>query len=171
MTLLSPAALRAAAASATLAALLAGQPALAQEEGTLTLEIGGVTGTFMLWGSQSDWSGSASDPSVNIYARPADEATRSAFAVFTLGFYGLGTAGESAEATVQKADGARLWSKVEQGALGVRVDSASAEGDFLSISGTVEGQMGTSESFGRDIDLSSPAPLSGTFSVTLGPVE
>ncbi len=53
----------------------------------------------------------------------------------------------------------------------VDLSEISVDGDLLSVSGTMAGQMGVSSNYGRDIDLSEPVDFNGSFAVTLGPVN
>ncbi|MFD1342180.1 hypothetical protein [Litorisediminicola beolgyonensis] len=155
--------------------LLAGASA-AQESGTLALDIGGASRSYTLWSEQSDWSGWGEPPavsgSVNIYARP--EEGGGTFATFTLGLDLMSGAVNGAEASLLSlSDGetTRYFSTDDQGALAVELSELSVDGEFLSISGSLSGQMGPSPDFGRTVDLSEPLAISGEFAVTLGPVE
>jgi hypothetical protein len=59
----------------------------------------------------------------------------------------------------------------EEGGLVVKIENVSTSDDELSVAGTFATQMGTSENYGRDIDLTSPLQVTGSFNVVLGPVE
>ncbi|MEQ8559143.1 MAG: hypothetical protein RIB03_12570 [Henriciella sp.] len=150
--------------------------ASAEGAGEVTLDIEGETYAFPLWESQSDWSGSESYASVNIYARPTDKETWSKFKTFTLGFETMGSNISAPEARLTRmvnGDQQRLFAGEDQdeGGLKVTVDSTSVTGDALSITGSFVAQMGPSDNFGRDIDLSDPVEITGRFDVKLGPVE
>lgn len=151
-----------------------GLAAHAEEGGQLTLEIDGQSYAYTLWPSQSDWSGSDTFGSVSIYARPADDTSQ--FKDFMLGFSlsaGAAQEGEINLRTVENGKTLRYYAGADEdeGALAVTLDSVSASGEELSISGTFQTRLGTSENYGRDIDLSGGPTLAGTFDVTLGPVE
>jgi hypothetical protein len=149
-------------------------PALAEEGGEVVLTVDGEEVVFPLWAGQSDWSDAGALSSVNIYARPTDEETWARFKTFTLGFSGPTATPDLPEASLTRVAGdamQKLFSEDEQGGLTVAVDEARVEGEFLTVTGTFSGDFGTSENYGSDIDLSAPVPISGTFAVTLGPVE
>lgn len=55
----------------------------------------------------------------------------------------------------------------ERGGLTVQLDSHEIDWTQLSLNGQFTGQLGTSENYGRDIDLSGGKPISGSFAVTL----
>ncbi len=146
----------------------------AAEGGAVSLEIGGETVEFPLWAGQSDWSGSEVFASVNIYARPTDEATWARFKTLALGFTVTGAGVDSPELSLSRvaADGIeKLHAGADAGGLAVTVDTRAVAGYEMTLSGTFSGRMGPSDNFGRDIDLSDPVPVTGRFSVTLGPVE
>ncbi|WP_288927506.1 hypothetical protein [uncultured Maritimibacter sp.] len=147
---------------------------LADEAGTLTLDIAGETHSFTLWAHQSDWSGSETYASVNIYARPETDATREAYGILTLGFEVAGGSANAPEASLTRIDGderVKLYSTDDAGGLSITPDIASVSGEELTVSGSFAGEMGISENYGRDIDLNDPLAVSGTFDVVLGPVE
>ena len=155
-------------------ASLAALAAQAEEAGELTLTINGTEHAYTLWAGQSDWSGSENWPSINIYSRPAE--SDSGYGIFTLGFEVAGGTPQSGEARLQQTEGdeaIRLFGNADQedGGLSVTVDEISASGDELSLSGSFTTRMGPSEDYGRTIDLDAGAEVSGTFDVTLGPVE
>lgn len=160
---------------AFLALSLAGA-AQAEEAGTLTLDLGGESHSFTLWADQSDWSGSESYASVNIYARPDGDATRAAYGILTLGFELAGGSTNAPEASLTRLDGdtrVKLFSQgdADEGGLTITADSSSVSGDELTVSGNFSGDMGISENYGRDIDLSDAVAFTGTFDVVLGPVQ
>jgi hypothetical protein len=150
-------------------------PLAAQETGQLNVTIGEASYAFPLWDSQSDWSGSENYATINIYARPTDEETWALFKTLTLAFeYTGGTVNhpELSLSRVQK-DGEleSLFSERDSDSVVVTVDSIAADGDFLSLSGNLSGALGPSTDFGRTVDLDSSLSISGTFDVTLGPIE
>lgn len=159
----------------TLLAVLVLAPiaALAEEGGMVTLDIGGAAYEFPLEAGQSDWNGyeayGAVFGSVNIYTRPTDEATRALFKQLTLGF-SLEKAGTVApEFSLNRmVDGelAKLFGSKDTSAE-VTVEAAVIDGDYLILSGSFSGDLGTSRNYGGDIDLSDPVPVSGRFEVTL----
>lgn len=150
--------------------------ASAEEAGEVTLEIDETTYAFPLWKSQSDWSGSESYTSVNIFARPGDKQTKAKFQTFTLGFETMGSNLNSGEITLTRlvdGDRQKLYAGTDEdeGGIDLVLESKSVDGDELKIAGTFTTQMGTSKNYGRDVDLSNPVEVSGRFDVTLGPVE
>lgn len=168
--------LRTAALSAALAAFGPAAPAIAQSAGELTLTLAGEERVVPLWASQSDWSGGESWPSINIYARAFDENGENPLVV-SLGFDAPGwtpgraemqlTSYEDGEAVLQLFSG----EDEEEGALSVVVDGHEVDGTTLTLTGSFDGTMGTSDNFGRDIDLSDGVPVTGTFAVTLDELE
>lgn len=149
-------------------------PAAAQEGGEVVLTIDGEEIVFALWEGQSDWSGNESWASTNIYTRAQGEDW-DRYKTLTLGFGGplaaMGTPEASLSRVVSGDEMEQLYSQDEAGDLAVTIEEAQVEGEFLSVSGTVSGVFGTSDNWGRDIDLSDPVPFEGRFDVTLGPVE
>lgn len=148
----------------------------AQESASIILEVGNQSIPFELEASQSDWSGSESGGSVNISANPVDiDALEQAYWRLNIGFQFSGTNGDRATASVLRTttNGERqsLFSEHDQGDMTVDLSEISVNGDLLSVSGTMAGQMGASSNYGRDIDLSEPLDFSGSFAVTLGPVN
>ncbi len=148
----------------------------AQEPGEIMLEVGNKSIPFELEASQSDWSGSVSGGSVSISANPVDiDAQEQAYWRLNIGFQFSGTNGDRASASVLRktTNGERqsLYSEHDQGDMTVDLSEISVDGDLLSVSGTMAGQMGASSNYGRDIDLSEPVDFKGSFAVTLGPVN
>jgi len=157
-----------------LAAIALASPALAEEGGQIVLTIDGQDVVFPLWAEQSDWSGNASWASANIYTRAQGEDWER-YKTLTLGFEGPSGAAGNPEVSLSRAVAGggteSLYSTDEEGDLTVTVEGARVEGAFLSFSGTLSGVLGTSDNWGRDIDLTDPLPFEGRFEVTLGPVE
>jgi hypothetical protein len=149
--------------------ILAPIAAFAEEGGVLTLEIEGAVYEFPLNAGQSDWGGTQAYGSVNIYSRPTDEATWALFKQLTLGFTLQQTVADAPEISLNRMVGdemEKLFGNAEAGAE-VTLDEVITDGDFLTISGSFKGDLGTSRNYGGDIDLSEPVPISGTFVVTL----
>jgi len=147
--------------------------AFAEESGAVTLEIDGTSYEFPLEASQSDWGGSVTYGSVNIYSKPTDEATWALFKRLTLGFTITNGTTDAPELGLSRMVGGemqKLFGSKDTGAT-VTLEDASVDGDFLTLTGSFSGTLGTSKNYGSDIDLSDPVPVTGNFSVTLGPVE
>jgi len=148
--------------------------AIAQEGGAVTITIGDNTYDFPLSESQSDWSGPISFANIYIDTRPMDEGTRELFNHFSLGFDYFGEQIDYAEATlIRVIDGELVYyyANAEDTDIVLTIEEESVDGEFLTIAGNAEMTMGTSENFGRDIDLSDPLSLSASFAVILGPVD
>lgn len=150
---------------------------MAEEGGMVALEYGSETYEFSLWAEQSDWSGYEAYGAVfgdaNIYTRPTDEVTRALFNQLTLGFSLEKTGADAPEISLYRlVDGelVRLFGK-EDTAAEVILDEVTVDGDFLILTGSFSGDLGPSSNYGRDIDLSDPVAISGSFNVILGPVE
>jgi hypothetical protein len=143
-------------------------PLAAGPGGTLILEIGGETAGYELWVGQSDHSGNASWRSINIYARPSSDDL--GFGTLTLGFEVVNGRAGNPEASLRSEAG-QLYSGDEAGALAVEVTEAADDGDLLVLTGSFSGDFGTSENFGRDIDLSEPVGIEGSFAVRLPALE
>jgi len=155
-------------------ALILASAAHAQEGGEVVLEIGGESVVFPLWNSQSDWSGSEHWATVNIYTRPTDETAWESYKGFTLGFELVNGVAQYGEVDLTTADGdelTRYYGEEGETDLTLTVESYDVSGELLTLSGEITATMGTSETFGSDIDLSDPRDIAGTFTVTLGPVE
>ncbi|KZY42882.1 hypothetical protein A3731_32435 [Roseovarius sp. HI0049] len=160
-------------ATAALAATI-GLAAHAEEGGELVLDVNGETYTYTLVPGQSDWSGSESFGSASLYARPSDKS--SPLQSLMLGFNlapGGAERGEINLRTVSDGETIRYFAgaDAEEGGLVVTLDNSSVSGEELSVSGSFQTQLGTSDNYGRDIDLTEPMEMQGSFDVTLGPVE
>ena len=148
--------------------------AQAEERGTLALTVDGESHEYELWAEQSDWSGSESFGSVSIFARPVDRdmALGSIMFGFSLAA-GNAELGEINLRTGHDGETVRYFAGAdpEEGGLAVTLDEASVSGEELSVTGSFRTQAGTSENFGRDIDLTDPMQIEGTFDVVLAPYE
>lgn len=148
--------------------------AQAEERGTLALTIDGESYDYELWAAQSDWSGSESFGSVSIFAQPVDRdvALGSIMFGFSLAA-GNAERGEINLRTEQDGETIRYFAGAdpEEGGLAVTLDEASVSGEELSVTGSFRTQAGTSDNFGRDIDLTDPMQIEGTFDVVLAPYE
>lgn len=160
--------------TATAIFVAASGPGLAEEGGAVALTVAGETYDFPLEASQSDWSGSESWPSINIYTRPVDEETWAKFKGFTLGFDAPSGDVSRLGATLTTADGdelTRYFADPDQTPMTFDLRMLSMEGEFMTIEGTLTATMGTSDNYGRDIDLSDTVEVSADVAVTLGPIE
>ena len=155
--------------------LLVSPMAFAQEGGEITLVFDGETFTFPLSAGHSDWSGSARYGSVNILARPTDDATWKRFKTLALWFELVNGKAADPKASLLRVAGdgslSRIFSRQDQGGLIVDVKAHSYEEDILRIDGSFTGTFGQSEDFGREIDLSDPVALSGDFALSVAPVR
>jgi hypothetical protein len=151
-------------------------PALGESVGEMSLTIAGEEHVVPLWGSQSDWSGGESWPSINIYARAFNEDGEDPLVV-SLGFEApRWTVGGTEMRLTRYENGEvaqRLYSgeDADEGGLLVSIDAHEVNGTELTLTGRFEGTMGTSENSGRDIDLSDGVPVAGTFEVTLAELD
>lgn len=148
--------------------------AQAEERGRLTLTIDGESYDYELWAAQSDWSGSESFGSVSIFAQPVDRDME--LGSIMLGFSlasGNAERGEINLRTVRDGETIRYFAgaDAEEGGLTVTLDGASVSGEELSVTGRFQTQAGTSDNYGRDIDLSDSMQMEGTFDVVLAPYE
>ncbi|NNU81393.1 hypothetical protein HMH01_13200 [Halovulum dunhuangense] len=144
----------------------------AEGSGALTLNLADDEYVLPLWSEQSDWSGGESWPSINIHARAPSEGGGDPLVV-SLSFEASRWEPAVPELDLTRyKDGAvvlKLFAREEadHGALSVTLEGHEVDGSMLSLAGRFEGTMGTSDNFGRDIDLSDAVPVKGTFEVTL----
>lgn len=157
---------------AVIALGLATTAAWGQASGEANLTIGDIERGFNLRTEQSDWSGSVQFPSISISLSP-DAATREA-GVFgiTLNFDWFSSQIANADLRLlrRSGDGTQniyCYDETERGGLLVDIESYVQEEETVNIVGRMSCQLGTSENFGRDIDLSDPVDISGDFSVVL----
>lgn len=148
--------------------------AQAEERGTLSLTIDGDSYEYALWAAQSDWSGSESFGSVSIFAQPVDRDME--FGSIMFGFSlaaGNAERGEINLRTVRDGETVRYYAgdDADEGGLTVTLDGATVSGEELSVSGRFQTQAGTSDNYGRDIDLSDAMEIEGIFDVVLAPYE
>ncbi|MEQ9257717.1 MAG: hypothetical protein RIG84_01320 [Roseovarius sp.] len=142
----------------------------------MSLVIAGEERIIPLWAEQSDWSGSANWPSISIYARAYNEDGEDPLVV-TLSFEAGNWVPGGEEMRITKYSDGQADYKLfgggdeEDGAISVSLDSHEMSGTTLSLTGSVDGQLGTSENYGRDIDLSEAVTVAGTFAVTLEELE
>ncbi|SDZ24426.1 hypothetical protein SAMN05444004_10898 [Jannaschia faecimaris] len=151
-------------------------PGHAQNVGELTLNLAGEEQVVPLWDRQSDWSGSENWPSINIYARAFNNDGEDPLVV-TLSFDAPGGNTSRKEMGLSRYENGETTLRLfggedeEDGALSVTLESYVFDGSQLSLIGRVQGMLGTSENFGRDIDLSDAVEVEGTFAVTLEKLE
>ena len=167
---------KAATLSATL--LTAGfvSPSFAESTGDLILTIAGEKQVVPLWGTQSDWSGGENWPSISLYARTFNDKGEDPLVV-TLSFDAAGWKPSQSEMRLSRYKDGEAVLKLfanedeEDGALSVTLDSHEVDGTMLRLTGSVQGMLGTSENYGRDINLSDGVPVEGTFAVALEELE
>jgi hypothetical protein len=159
--------------SAMVAIIMVTAGALAEEGGEALLTIGGVEQVFRLSPS-SDFSGSPQYPSVSMSLAAPRENNATDVASISLGFEFSTTSEDvsSAEARLfrragEKTETLYCHDEAERGGLTVTIEEQAIEGNFMSVKGRFSGNFGASENYGRDVDLSSPVPVSGEFTVTL----
>ena len=158
--------------SAIALSLLSATAAIAAGEGEANLVINETEVPFSVEAMQSDWSGSESWASVNIYLTPSEEADAKAYSRFTLGFEftgGQAGAPESRLMIIDDGSITTLFENEEGDGPKVMVDAFEVSGNELTISGSFEMTMGGSSDFGRTVDQSDLIPVVGTFSATLTP--
>lgn len=160
---------------ATLAAALAALPAAAQEStGEITATIGGEQRTWYVTESdrmsQSDWSGSPNWASVSLFGHTAPDTVMTSKQALMIGFTATGTgAASDPEIGYLSESMSKAW--VSDDTATVTIDSMTAEGDRLSLTGSFTATMGYSEDYGRTVDTSDPREISGRFDVSVGPVR
>lgn len=143
--------------------------ALAEEQGRITAMIDGEERSYNLTSSQSDWSGWGNGGGGSVSIIAGEDAPNGGWYDFSLGFRWAGDSASSPEISA-KMDDTKLFGDEETG-VSVTLASLAIDGDFLVVSGGFEGTIGPSDNRGRDIDEDGRVPISGTFDVTLGPVE
>ena len=146
--------------------------AWSQQSSEAAVTIGEVEYAFALNAEQSDWSGSANFPSISIALAAGDEAREHGFFSLRFGFEMGGGQIRGAEAKLLRRSGDATESlycedETESGGLLVEVESAVQNGDSLSIEGRISCLLGTSENYGRDIDLSDPLDVSANYTLVL----
>lgn len=148
----------------------------AQSSGTVTLIVAGEERTIPVWSDQSDWSGSESWPSINIYARDFSENSEEP-ALLSLSFEASGWQPSVPEMDMTLYENRKpignLYAReeAERGGLTVIIESHAVDGTSLSLAGSFAATLGPSENYGRDIDLSQGVPVTGTFDVVLEALE
>lgn len=144
---------------------------LAQSTGAVTLTIEGKERIIPI-SEQSEWYGGEIRPYISLDARALDDNGREEL-VMGLGFQATRWEASSPEMTLWRFEDGTLvqrlfaYQEEERGALTVTLDSHELDGTKLNLTGRLEGTLGTSESRGREIDLSDGVPVVGTFAVTL----
>ncbi len=158
-----------------IASLISPSAALSQEGGLITLTLNGDQLELPLSAGHSDWIGSRGFAEVSIMTRPTDVQSWQHFQSLRLAFDLLRTGAQSPEMSIlRRSDDAgfqRWYSRSDNGALSVAITGRDLDGKQLQITGTFSGTLGISEDFGRTIDLSDPMPVTGTFDVTLHPIQ
>jgi hypothetical protein len=148
----------------------------AQSSGTVTLIVADQERTIPVWSDQSDWSGSESWPSINIYARDFSDNGEEP-ALMSLSFEASGWQPSVPEMDIVLYDDRKSVEKLfareeeELGGLTVIVDSHAFDGTSLSLTGNFAATLGPSDNNGGNIDLSQGVPVRGTFDVTLEALE
>ena len=148
----------------------------AQSLGTVTLIVADQERTIPVWAEQSDWSGSESWPSINIYARDFSDNGEEP-ALISLSFEASGWQPSVPEMDMvlyenRKSVGTLFAREEEErGGLTVIVDSHAFDRTSLSLTGSFEAMLGPSDNYGNDIDLSQGVSVTGTFDVVLETLE
>lgn len=150
-------------------ALAAPCVALAEEQGSIAATIDSEERSYNLTPSQSDWSGWGNGGGGSVSIIAGEDAPDGGWYDFSLGFSWAGDTASNPEISA-KLDDTKLFGDEDTG-VSVTLSSVSIDGDFLTVSGDFEGAIGPSQNRGRDIDADGRVPISGTFDVTLGPVE
>lgn len=144
--------------------------ASAEEGGRISATIDGEERSYVLTANQSDWSGwgNGAGGSTNIFA--GEEGASGGWSDFTLGFSYAGDTASDPELSARLGDG-RYFGEDEETGLALTLTSIEIDGDFLTVAGSFEGEIGKSDNYGRDIDTDGRKSIFGEFEVTLGPVE
>ena len=147
-----------------------------QSSGTVTLIVADQERTIPVWSDQSDWSGSESWPSINIYARDfSDNGEEPALVSLSFEASGLQPSAPEMDMVLyeNRKPVGRLFAREEEerGGLTVTVDSHAFDGTSLSLTGSFDATLGPSDNDGGDIDLSQGVPVTGSFQVVLEALE
>ena len=142
------------------------------EDSRALISIGDSEYAFTLRSEQSDWVGSTSFGSVSIRLIPNEEGREAGWTGLSLGFEISGDQARNGEARLTRRVDSGFQNLFceddsEGGALVVELESVAMENETLSIDGRMACQLGTSENFGQDIDLSDPLEISGSFVLAL----
>ena len=145
--------------------------AWADEGGEARLTVTDVEQVFTL-AESSDYSGSPEFPSVSLALRGPRDGNATDVVSVMLGFAIHGDEASSPEARLLRRVGDETewlfcYSEAERGGLTVALEEHAIDGNFMSVQGQFSCNFGTSENYGRDIDLSDPLAVSGQFNVTL----
>lgn len=152
-------------------AILVTSSAWAEEGGEALLTVADVEQAFAL-ATSSDFSGSPDFPSVNLSLSGPRDGNATDVVSVMLGFEIHGDEAPSPEARLLRRVGEETewlfcYSEAEPGGLTVALEEFAIDGDLMSVHGQFSCNFGTSENYGRDIDLSDPLAVSGQFNVTL----
>ncbi|WP_139840104.1 hypothetical protein [Pseudoruegeria sp. SK021] len=150
-----------------LAALMsvAASAATADGSGEAILTIDGSSTELQVNSSQSDWTGSLQYASVSIWFAPKGGNGYKDVVSLSFDVQGSDAILEEIRAEVE---GEKLFGN-EDGGVRVVIEDISTDGESLKLIGRVEGRVGPSENYGRDIDLNAAIAVSGTFDVRLEP--
>lgn len=147
-----------------LALLVVAAPALAEEGGALTGQLGAAPVTLSVWPGQSDFWGDASYGGVSIMAR--NEA-----GVFSLGFETSGSNASLPEITWRPKDDAGGYFADEDTGAQVSLSTVELIAGELHLVGSATADLAYSVDFGRTLDAANAIPTSVAFDVTLAPLD
>jgi len=147
---------------------LAANASLAQEAGEVRVTLDGREHVALLDPTQSDGQAYGS---VSLSFRSVDRDDRQLFASLFLGFTYFANREVVDAPDLQilrfpdgKSEYLASQKKEEEGGLVVEILSFSDDCQYLTMSGILHGRMGTTENYGRTIDLSVPLDVKAEFS-------
>ena len=128
--------------------------------GVFTAILDGSPMTCQIWPDQSDFHRFGNSRSVSIVSNRCEGVE----AQISLSFEQTGESISALEIRLDGVDGGlALFANTDTGAT-LEIISASEDGGFLSLSGNVSAQIGSSDDRGRTIDLSAARELEISFS-------
>lgn len=158
------------------ALLLAATPAAAQQvTGQIAATLDGETRGWFITEteemSQSDWSGTPEWAMVSLLGHTTPDTIMNSREALMIGFTATGP-GPATDVEIRfLAEGLSKAYVAKEDNAAVTIESLSAKGDRLSLSGSFTATMGYTEDFGRTIDMANSRAIEGTFEADIGPVR